>query len=53
MKRLLTVFASVLVLLAMLMTAVSCDDSTDNGGNGNQNGKVPEEGITTPWVDYD
>lgn len=37
-------------MLSMLLTATSC---ADDEGDGEQNGTVPEEGINTPWMDYE
>lgn len=56
MKKILSIFAVTILILSMLLTAVSCGETdggdTENGEGEEQNGKVPEEGVNTPWVDY-
>ena len=50
MKRLLSIFAAIILMLSMLVIAASCADDGESGQNG---GTVPEEGINTPWMDYE
>jgi hypothetical protein len=49
MKRLFSIFAAIILMLSMLVIATSCADDGESG----QNGTVPEEGINTPWLDYE